>query len=136
MRIVKINHFRCNEPEKSRFYVVDPAFVGTHEEVLARVKEAQRLYLEAYDKYSKEAKPVSPEMDLMKLDRFSTVDDCQQRVVKYRAAMEAWEKGRNEASRTFDGTLAACGIVPLDGLVDLDSVELDWGHRHGQKLEF
>lgn len=137
MKLVKIEHWRCNEPlwgEETYVFAPDE---WDEEEIERRLLAAQEAYLETVKAYKDAPRP-------NKATRFSqprysdypdlTVEEVQQIHERERAEYKEWEEKQRAARRPFIQFLTEQGFVYPSTAADVE-VTLDWGHRHGWSIE-
>lgn len=138
LHLVKISHVRCGEADGTNTYVWAPP---DWDEVPIReaVKRAQEAYLAALAATYKVGKPPNDYRQYGKPPYEKYPDDTVKAVDAMWAAKKiVWEEWHNEQSRAFLGFekfLVEQGFEAFYGHED-EAVDLDWGHRHGQRIDY
>lgn len=145
MKLVAIEHQRCDEYEHTKYYIVPEGL--DEADVNEAVEKAQESYLAALIEVEGIIKPeVMPEMSVLRIkDDGLTVGELKARWKKYENDLDAYRAAQRKVAGSFDDHLHKLGFISLfdysnyqgykDG-TDYFRVQADWGHRHGQVLEY
>jgi hypothetical protein len=138
MKILKIEHRRCSEFDKYAYYVVLDN--KTEADVREAVENAEDAYLRAFEAAkANTVKVFRPQLNVMLLsDDTLTVGELKRRVVEYDRIDAENRRLASELAGSFHGYLEKYGIIPLANYVGNDMIETtaDWGHRHGDDLDY
>jgi len=138
MKIVKISFERCGEHEKTGYWLA-PATMSEVEAQEA-VAAARTKYLELVDKYQGQ-KHALVEVNILNFPE--TAKDMT--IGEAKAAWEANEILRKERRRlneemsgSFKNELYIQGLIAIEDADPMEVLEVtvDWGHRHGLKLNY
>ena len=136
-KLARIDHERCNEFSACTYVWVRADM--TEDEFTERVLAAQREYLAALDEFAKTKKPETraPYSINWENHRDRNVADVLDEHAARRNEQARFDAKRNEAMKDFDHFLKKQeGIESFwDGEADLHG-EVDWGHRHGSKIDY
>lgn len=136
-RLVRIVHRRCDDYDCVTFVLAPPdwdtARIGTE------LGEAQAAYLVAFEKARKDD-PGPPTVgyhpDYEKYPDL-TVREVQKAHAAAKAERKAWDEEQKDTRQHFATFLHQRGFLSI---WDTDSgvlkVDADWGHRHGQRLDY
>lgn len=137
MQLVKIDHERCGEYSAWTFVTAPDEW--TSGVIRERVRAAQDAYLVEFEKAST-GQPEPPRPGYQPAyakspDRL--VRDVLAEFEAAKAIHDAWLASRYRTRTTFESFLLQQGFVSLSseesGAVEVD---VDWGHRHGQRLSY
>lgn len=137
MKLVAIEHTRCNEYDKTAYYIAPDAM--TENEIATAVNAAQIEYIEAVKNYAGLEKPVAPPTNYSSVtDDSKTVGQLKAELAEYGKKIAEFDKAKSIISGSFDDKLKVYGIVSLYEYSGADKVkcEADWGHRHGTNLRY
>ncbi len=133
MKLVEIEHERCNEPDKTVYYLAPEHL--TVEEIKRAVAEAKRLYLLAFEKQTSSAPlPARPNYD--NLPDATTLKEAKQRMAEYDRLVKERNSLIQETSESFDACLKRAGFISLHEWPDKIECVADWGHNHGKKFSY
>jgi hypothetical protein len=148
VNIVYVRHIRCDEWRDGEFYIAPEDL--TKEKFEADVDTAQKAYLDAqrqFELLTPKPDPWITWINQYEDERNGIKDDMtvkevralkQQRI----AEAKAYDEAESKAAGAFHGHLAALGYRRLLDLrtgedhPEVLVAEAEWGHRHGQKIDF
>ena len=136
MKLVRVDHIRCGERSASDWAWCPNEW--SEEEVAAKANAAQDAYLDALAKIVEESPvPRRPSFhpSLRDEDPSLTIGEVLERRAKEQAVFDEWQRERDRAKRSFMHFLEQQGFKHLWGGA-ATAVEVDWGHRHGQRLSY
>ena len=134
-----VEHWRCGEPRMGKTLVWVPEGM-TSEEFRARVRRAQEAFLAFVKEWRDEPAPNDyagwGRPDYSRQPN-RTVAEIDAEWEAKRAVWAAWDAERQKAYRSFGEYLEAEGLPMLWRVSEgyPYAMELDWGHRHGWRLE-
>jgi hypothetical protein len=134
-RVVKISHVRCGEWDGNT-YILAPEGT-TQAKLQADTNLAAENYLTAIaDFKTQNARP--PTTRLEDYPGSTTIAEAKELIELEKETRINWEKKRNLATRGFSGFMFDLGYETLsEGTEEeIPDVEYDWGHRHGEKLDY
>lgn len=136
MKILKLEHDRCNEFDCVKYYIAPNL---SDEELEALIEQAQIAYLKAYDDFKKaEPGPVFVSRNIADYPSDMTISEIKLKVQEYELSRAEYEKLKKTETRTFDDYLHKFNIFPLwkyEGK-EMFVTSVYWGHRHGDSLEY
>jgi hypothetical protein len=137
MRIVAIEHIRCSEHDKMTFLVVPEGM--SEDDVLKAVGEAQDEYLKAVDAFKKMQEPLGyPVTNVLQIaDESLTVGEVKKRHAEHEAERKAYSAARFRQTAAFHDYLYKRGFLSIyESHADRIYAVADWGHRHGDHLDY
>ena len=138
MKIVRITHYRCNEPDGYTFAVVPEG--KTDEEVEADVQTAQALYFQAVAAFKAASKEPSADWGGKPLDTYAdniTIGEAKRLREEATKKHREYEELRLRATTPYDTFLNGLGYRSLwDDLPGIIECDVNWGHRHGEHLDY
>jgi DNA repair exonuclease SbcCD ATPase subunit len=143
MRIVRIQHEQCNEPNGSTVVLAPPDW--TKAQIQEKVSEAKREHIEASKKLQADEKHEFKHLAYYSGGPTIKYEDHPTKTVKevqelHKQTKERWKKWyaqHNENRRSFKNRLIEKGFIEVwDDEVEAVDVVADWGHNHGLKLDY
>lgn len=136
MKLVKIQHYRCDEPRYITLAWAPDEM--TEDQVQERVHNAQNAYLaqlKAWKQHKEQEAPAVPwTLDYdQHLDK--TVREVKEIHAQKKAAYNEWEKVQTGFKRSFGQYLDDEGLTEFWAEDPELSLTVDWGHRHGESLD-
>ena len=136
MKIVAIEHERCNEYDKTEYYAAPDSM--SEDEIQEAVRAAQTAYLADLEKVTVEVPlPDRVSFQVADHDDNATIGEIKARLKAYDEAVMARNKAI-QARTSFTEELKKVGIVEFWTLKhpDLTKCFLSWGHFHTKKFEY
>jgi hypothetical protein len=137
MKLVKIACDRCNEYEKTIYYMA-PGSMSDGDIELA-VIEASQAYLDAYNKAKLDhPKPAYLQTHIDKFDNALTIGEAKALVVENQRQINEANALVSAVAGSFASHLKHFGIIRLESYEGENVVETSvyWGHKHGEKLDY
>lgn len=140
MKIIKIIHYRCSEYDESNYYTVNREL--TEDELNVIIQNAQTTYLDAlaeFDRIQTKAGVHYPSKDIDSFPDSLTIKEAKVLVEKKKQEARLYDEKRSQVAGSFTRYLKEQGIFPVwehDFGKDGAQFHVDWGHRHGQKLDY
>jgi hypothetical protein len=140
MKLGIIDYVRCGEPEFMRTLVWLPDEM-TPEQFEATIEEAKKEYLAFAEAFKNEPAPNGyREYSTPPYEKHPslTVAEVRRIHAENKAAWDAWNAERQKARKTFASYLVGRNGIEAfyEHLPEAFTVECDWGHRHGWKLDY
>ena len=140
MKLGIIDYVRCNEPECMRTLVWLPDDMTT-EQFEATVAEAKQEYLAFAEAFKNAPAPNSyREYTQPRYEQHPTmtVAEVRRMFAEEKVVWEAWNAQRQQARKTFASYLDGRNGLQAFYKHKPDSfvTEVDWGHKHGWKLDY
>ena len=137
MKLVRIGHYRCGDYDCVTFALAPDEWDEARIEV--EVDKAHEAYMVEFDKArADEAGPPDPGYSPdFKAHPDKTVGEVMAEHQAAREARNAWDKEQAKTRRRFENFLMDRGFVSLwSDEANAQFVEIHWGHRHGQRLQY
>jgi len=138
MRLVAIEHERCDEYDKTEYFVIPEGM--PLEEVDDAVAMAQSKYIDALTKFKTSGNlPQCPPTNIGQVnDDSKTIGELKADLRAYGIKQTNHVRLEQEVAGTFEKHLGLLGFVKLSDYVGTDFVKtgVNWGHRHGQNLNY
>lgn len=146
MRLVKIEHVRCNETDWSRQTLVWAPDDMAEESIDAKIVSAQKRYLKALREFQELTEEQKRMLSVgtwglpnykSEPDRTKTLAQVDAEHAAKRARYDTIVAKERAAMRSFAWFLHDEGLTLFeDHDSDLVLVTLDWGHNHGLGIEY
>lgn len=136
-KLVRVSHIRCGETDAYTYVVapVDWKASRIHDAVYA----AEKKYLAAVEiaKEGTEA-PNDYRWGPPPYEKYpdKTVAEIKAEWEAKKVVYEAWQKEQNKTKHSFAAYLLEQGFRELWDVGIAHDVDLDWGHRHGTKIDY
>jgi hypothetical protein len=141
MKIIKINHERCNEYEKST-YLVD-LFDLTEEQINKDIEDSQTEFLKAkYDNSNLGEPPEHLYINSDNLNYFPidmTIGQLKEKIETRNQEFDEYYKKNRALERPFSFYMQKRGYKTLSELGESSTIFikiLNWDHRHGMVLDY
>lgn len=130
MYIIKVTHDRCDEYDKTTFYVSN---IVSRYEALSILDRAQKEYMEFVKTNVTNTRPEQPSADLSSYPPEMTIGELQKKKREWKDQFDAWQASKQNTENFFKNYLANFGIFPVEEYDGDDIVDhyLNWGHNHG-----
>jgi hypothetical protein len=133
MKLVAIEHDRCNELDKTEFYLAPDEM--TEEQLGEAVDSAVKQYLVQLDELEK-LKPDMPYRELKNLPDTMTIAEGKQLLAEEEKVRQALWAEKQRLTGHFNDQLLKFGIAPLWQGKDIPTATAYWGHQHGKNLKY
>lgn len=135
MKVIQIEHDRCNEPDKYRYYFVPDEM--TVEQIQEAINAAQATYLKHLGEMDGMfPEPESPKQDFRYLPDEMTMGELKAQVAAYEQASKELREKRSTVENSFSDVLKTFGIKVSTDVPEELEFTADWGHRHGKRLRY
>ena len=135
MKVAKVVHYRCDDYSATTYVWIPDDM--TNDEFIANVRHAEIDYLAFVEEFSKVDKVKDPgwSPDYKKFpDKTVTQIDAEHAVLK--KEYSEWKTKETQAYKSFEYYLRKYGCIPLWEYEGCIETTVDWGHRHGQTIDY
>jgi hypothetical protein len=138
-QLIRVDHWRCGEPSAYTFVLAPPDW--DFEQIIEALSRARESYLEALEvARSDEPEPPWPPSNLdsiLENRSDQTIAQVKAEIEQMRAIRSEWSERQYRTRRQFESFLRDEGFLSLfDENAEIESFEIDWGHRHGTAIDY
>lgn len=141
MKLIRIVHYRCSEVDCATYMMAPDEW--SEDQIDEKLRDAQGKYLEAFELAKKDEKPPHESKDLYSYQVFAreeNLDRTAREIIEERDRMRAerkvWQDKQWQTKKQFSSFLSEQGFISLWNDDVAEEYELDWSHRHGQRLDY
>jgi hypothetical protein len=133
MKVIYIEHDRCNEYDKHAFYLAPDTMSA--DDIDGAIQRAQDAYLKAFHEAPQLPEPPYRGNNILDTDQDSTtIGEIR---AQYKASTDIRDQNRKNkqlVAVSFEHHLAQQGIIILDRDTAEERHGVYWGHKHGANL--
>ena len=134
MKLIKINHIRCDEEQASTYAWVSDAWDDTI--IRDKVYNAKKGYTEFAREWSAQEREARPYQAPYDLHPDLTVKEVKAIWEEQKAEYKEWSEQREAFRHGFMHFLIREGIYPLYHQEPDFVMDIDWGHMHSVTLDY
>lgn len=135
MKFVRIEHERCDEWNGYTYAFAPDEW--SEDDIDNAVQRAQKSYLEQV-RAAKEGVPkphYEPAVTFYERHPDLTIREAKAKYAEKAKELADWQARARQQTTSFETFLTREGFIPL-GDADAVDIDLDWGHRHGTRLNY